>query len=312
MTDEKENTQPEVEVKDKKKTFALAVSEKVLKKLAKSVQKKRKTKRRFMNAPYFASVNGMPIIMKQTSKDSWEATDREDLLHAPLRRKGNLSFDNLDGWAKFVKQFQTDESNIYIQADLREFTFKATTIFNDGHKGDEPAWRDYRAEFSPDKSTQFMNWMEHNNRNMRQEEMAYFLEDHLDDIVGDDINSPSAAQVLEAVTDLRQLTNVSFRSGVDLSNGMRKFEFVEKDGSNGSVSVPREFLIGIPVFEDETVFTIRARLRYKIDRNDGSLMFWYQLQQIERVFKTAITQLQTRLEELIADEIPIYKGAIEL
>ena len=83
---------------------------------------------------------------------------------------------------------------------------------------------------------------------------------------------------------------------------MASFVYTEKSPSGavseGHVSVPAEFLIGIPVFEDGPAYTIRAKLRYRIDRSSGELRLWYELQQLQRVFAKAMEAHVQKLEEL--------------
>lgn len=63
---------------------------------------------------------------------------------------------------------------------------------------------------------------------MSQIEFAEFLDEHIADIVGDGKRAPSAAEVLEAVTNLNDVRNVTFGSKVSLANGMASFVYTEK------------------------------------------------------------------------------------
>ncbi len=114
-------------------------------------------------------------------------------------------------------------------------------------------------------------------------------------------------------------TEISYRNGYEhrldvlgIGYGMASFVYTEKSPSGavseGHVSVPAEFLIGIPVFEDGPAYTIRAKLRYRIDRSSGELRLWYELQQLQRVFAKAMEAHVQKLEELLSGELPIYSG----
>ena len=128
----------------------------------------------------------------------------------------------------------------------------ASAVFND-IKRDQPNWRDQVAKYEPEKSIEWGDWNSNNKKRMSQIEFAEFLDEHIADIVGDGKRAPSAAEVLEAVTNLNDVRNVTFGSKVSLANGMASFVYTEKSPSGavseGHVSVPAEFLIGIPVFE---------------------------------------------------------------
>lgn len=187
----------------------------------------------------------------------------------------------------------------------------ASAVFND-IKRDQPNWRDQVAKYEPEKSIEWGDWNSNNKKRMSQIEFAEFLDEHIADIVGDGKRAPSAAEVLEAVTNLNDVRNVTFGSKVSLANGMASFVYTEKSPSGavseGHVSVPAEFLIGIPVFEDGPAYTIRAKLRYRIDRSGGELRLWYELQQLQRVFAKAMEAHVQKLEELLSGELPIYSG----
>lgn len=60
--------------------------------------------------------------------------------------------------------------------------------------------------------------------------------------------------------------------------------------------------------EDGPAYTIRAKLRYRIDRSGGELRLWYELQQLQRVFAKAMEAHVQKLEELLSGELPIYSG----
>ena len=292
---------------DNKDSAKILISDSDLKDILKRLLKSsRRPKKQLKNAPFFILANGVPFLCNTKGKNNWEVEKKECLLDRPPRRRGNVFFSDLNGWADYVLNFKTKDSNVYICA--KGTIFSAYCIFNDGRNGDIAEWGDYIARFDPGQSIELVKWIENDNKHMSQEDMAYFLEDRLNDIAGDGKNDPSAVQVLEAVTDLQQLTHVTFRSAVDLSNGMRKFAYVEDGGAAGEVKVPKEFLIGIPIFNNEKFFAIRVKLRYKIDRNTGALTIWYQMQQLNEVCKAAIYDLEQRIDERIKKELPIYKG----
>ena len=148
---------------------------------------------------------------------------------------------------------------------------------------------------------------------MRQEDFALFLEEHLCDIVDDVNGKTTALTLLQAVTNLYEVRNVTYGRTVSLSNGMASFEFREEDGQKGQIQVPTEFVVGIPVFEDGEdgpAYTIRAKLRYRIDRNSGALCLWYELQLINRIFKNAIERQSNAISEKLTNVLPIYNGLV--
>jgi len=265
-----------------------------------------------LKAPFVFEVEGVPMVAKPVGRHSWEVTGREDLLQAPTRIKNFfLLFNDIESFCQYVKDYKTDSTNLYLTKSIKSLIFMASAVFND-IKRDQPNWRDQVAKYEPEKSIEWGDWNSNNKKRMSQIEFAEFLDEHIADIVGDGKRAPSAAEVLEAVTNLNDVRNVTFGSKVSLANGMASFVYTEKSPSGavseGHVSVPAEFLIGIPVFEDGPAYTIRAKLRYRIDRSSGELKLWYELQQLQRVFAKAMEAHVQKLEELLSGELPIYSG----
>lgn len=265
-----------------------------------------------LKAPFVFEVEGVPMVAKPVGRHSWEVTGREDLLQAPTRIKNFfLLFNDIESFCQYVKDYKTDSTNLYLTKSIKSLIFTASAVFNDIKRG-QPNWRDQVAKYEPEKSIEWGDWNSNNKKRMSQIEFAEFLDEHIADIVGDGKWAPSAAEVLEAVTNLNDVRNVTFSSKVSLANGMASFAYTEKSPSGavseGHVSVPAEFLIGIPVFEDGPAYTIRAKLRYRIDRSSGELRLWYELQQLQRVFAKAMESHVQKLEELLSGELPIYSG----
>ncbi|WP_289172456.1 DUF2303 family protein [uncultured Parasutterella sp.] len=257
--------------------------------------------------PFSFSLEGVPFIVLPESEDSWSLHCEEALLAAPKRTRGQTKINDIDSFLAFVKDYAGQYTSMYIKADLKNLEFLATAIFNDNKKN-FAQWADHKALYKPVTSTDWDAWISRNKLRTSQEEFALFLDEHIEDIVGDDHEAPSAATVLEAVTNLYDCRNVTFGSKVSLSNGMTSFEYKEQDGGSGRLQVPTEFLIGIPVFADGAGYKIRAKLRYKIDRGSGALCLWYELQRVEKVFEKAILTQMEKLNSL-SDLMPIYYGS---
>ena len=264
-----------------------------------------------LKAPFVFDVEGVPIVARPVGKHSWEVTDRSDLLKTPTRIKSDLLFHDLESFCRYIKDYKPESSTLYVTTAIKNLTFGAKAVFND-IKRNQPNWRDQIARYAPITSAEWDDWKSNNKERMSQIGFAEFLDEHIADIVGDGKRAPSAAEVLEAVTNLNDVRNVTFGSKVSLANGMASFVYTEKTPSGavseGHVSVPAEFLIGIPVFEDGPSYTIRAKLRYRIDRSNGELKLWYELQQLQRVFAKAMEAHVQKLEELLSGELPIYSG----
>lgn len=260
-------------------------------------------------APFTFELEGVPFIAKPSCDGSWDVDKQSDLMERPKRNTLTISFKDLDSFCNYVRDHATEDSSLYLQPNIKKLEFSALACIDDC-KRNLPNWRQEKVTYIPETSLEWEEWTKNNKEKMRQEEFALFLEEHLCDIVDDTNGKTTALTLLNAVTNLYEVRNVTYGSKVSLSNGMASFEFTEKNGASGKIQVPTEFVIGIPVFEDGPAYTIRAKLRYRIDRNNGSLCLWFELQLINRIFKNAIERQSKAISEKLTNVLPIYDGLV--
>lgn len=260
-------------------------------------------------APFTFELEGVPFIAKPSADGAWSVQEYSELMERPKRNTLTISFKDLDSFCNYVRDHATEDSSLYLQPNIKKLEFSALACIDDC-KRNLPNWRQEKVTYIPETSLEWEEWTKNNKEKMRQEEFALFLEEHLCDIVDDTNGKTTALTLLNAVTNLYEVRNVTYGSTVSLSNGMASFEFTEKNGASGKIQVPTEFVIGIPVFEDGPAYTIRAKLRYRIDRNNGSLCLWFELQLINRNFKNAIERQSKAISEKLANVLPIYNGLI--
>ena len=91
---------------------------------------------------------------------------------------------------------------------------------------------------------------------------------------------------------------------------MASFAYTEKTGGEKKLEVPTEFIIGIPIFAGGQPHAIRVKLRYRINRNTGELTLWFELMQIQKVFKQAIDTVAGYIKDELKEQLPIYTGAL--
>lgn len=260
-------------------------------------------------APFTFELEGVPFIAKPSCDGSWDVEKHSELMERPKRNTLTISFKDLDSFCNYVRDHTTEDSSLYLQPNIKKLEFSALACIDDC-KRNLPNWRQEKVTYIPETSLEWEEWTKNNKEKMRQEEFALFLEEHLCDIVDDTNGKTTALTLLNAVTNLYEVRNVTYGSTVSLSNGMASFEFTEKNGASGKIQVPTEFVIGIPVFEDGPAYTIRAKLRYRIDRNNGSLCLWFELQLINRIFKNAIERQSKAISEKLSNVLPIYNGLV--
>lgn len=263
-------------------------------------------------APFTFELEGVPFIAKPSADGAWSVQGYSELMERPKRNDFTILFKDLDSFCNYVRDHATEDSSLYLRPDIKKLEFSAIAYIDDC-KRNSPNWRQEKVTYVPETSVEWEEWTKNNKQKMRQEDFALFLEEHLCDIVDDVNGKTTALTLLQAVTNLYEVRNVTYGRTVSLSNGMASFEFREEDGQKGQIQVPTEFVVGIPVFEDGEdgpAYTIRAKLRYRIDRNSGALCLWYELQLINRIFKNAIERQSNAISEKLTNVLPIYNGLV--
>lgn len=260
-------------------------------------------------APFTFELEGVPFIAKPSADGAWSVQGYSELMERPKRNDFTILFKDLDSFCNYVRDHATEDSSLYLRPDIKKLEFSAIAYIDDC-KRNSPNWRQEKVTYVPETSVEWEEWTKNNKQKMRQEDFALFLEEHLCDIVDDVNGKTTALTLLQAVTNLYEVRNVTYGRTVSLSNGMASFEFREEDGQKGQIQVPTEFVVGIPVFEDGPAYTIRAKLRYRIDRNSGALCLWYELQLINRNFKNAIERQSNAISEKLTNVLPIYDGLV--
>lgn len=170
----------------------------------------------------------------------------------------------------------------YIYADPDARTIVA--VFNDQRQPGMPGWRDHRATFTAQYTPEFKKWIEHNSKQMGQQEFAEFIEDNFADLAGGD------AQTLLAVATTIQATNgINFSSARRLQDGQTQLVYNEvidaKAGQDGTLKIPQTFSLGLRIFKNGGGYKLIARLKYRIA--GGSVKFWYELERPERAVEDA-------------------------
>lgn len=241
--------------------------------------------------PKVLQPGGVPYL---ALPEGWTAKGVENDLPVPLRKNGSVQIHEVNSFIDVCKRYGSLAAcNIYLDVDYAKQHIVATAIFNDHADGDGAAgWRDHRAIFRPTLSEEWKRWNLHNKIEMTQIKLANFLEDNIADIVPGD-KLPSGSDVLTFVTKLEETRKVKYGSAINLQNGMVQIEFIEEGDSatKGRLELFREFAIGIRPFFNGEGYEIRALLRYRIERNTGQIVFWYELKRPDRILEEASKEL---------------------
>lgn len=139
-------------------------------------------------------------------------------------------------------------------------------------------------------SEEFSRWDKAQGKMMSQADFAAFLEENASDVV-----SPEPAVLIEISRDLEAVQDVTFKSSTRLESGDRAFVYETETRTRGTVAVPREFTLCIPLYNGEAAVEIRCALRFKVESGGLSLGFeWrrvqYQRQAFFRLIATAAAE----------------------
>ena len=206
----------------------------------------------------------------------------EKAQHNPNRKRGTTVCKDIDSLLKCCDD-QADMALAYIYADPDSRTI--TVVFND-QRATPAGWRDHRATFKAEYTPEFEKWIGRNghSRAMGQTEFAEFIEDNMADIA-----EPTATDLLTVATTLQAKTDISFASSKRLDNGQVQLTYNEAinatAGSNGAMTIPREFTLGLRIFRNGGGYKIKARLKYRLA--GGAVKFWYELDRPERAVEDA-------------------------
>jgi uncharacterized protein YfdQ (DUF2303 family) len=178
----------------------------------------------------------------------------------------------------------------YVYADLG--ARRITAVWNDQRQAHTPGWRDHRAVFEAKFTPEFQRWREHDRKMMTQEQFAEFIEDNAVDL-------PDATVLMEVAGTLQAKTDIQFKSARRLDNGQVQLGYTENinttAGADGALTVPKEFKVGVRIFQNGGGYLMNARLKYRLGQ--GAVKFFYELDRPERAVELAFEGYVTEVRE---------------
>ena len=138
-------------------------------------------------------------------------------------------------------------------------------------------------------------------RGFTQEDFAEFLEEH-----GVDVETPTAAELMELVTKMNITRQVSYKRGIHLQDGRQQFSYVNEN-QGGTVEFPGKMTLGIPVFTGGQRYRVPVLLRYRL-QDGGSLRFALVIHRHEEILKDAIQGDIAAIQE--ATGVPVHIGSV--
>lgn len=236
--------------------------------------------------------------------DGFSVKSLEMNLPAPVRKQGTTTLNDAESFVAVVND-QKDE-NTRLFSTIKPPTF--TAVFN--HNAVGAGWGDHMAKYNAPISPEWGAWNTADKQKFNQVEMAQFLESNLVDIVHipktqattdapAEVGSPDGATMLEICRTLAAKKDVEFKSAVRLGDGSTQFTYNEEvrgSAANGTLEIPEQFSIGVPVFENGEKYRVDVRFRYRIGQG-GDLVMWLELVRPHKVIEDAVKQLRSLIGE---------------
>lgn len=234
--------------------------------------------------------------------EGYTVTPLKSYLLVPERVTQHVALLTADDFIAYWKRFKSDSSVIF--GDERTATYRAIVDYHG--TGGDAQWCSHTATYGCPKSKEWEIWSGSNSKRMNQASFAEFIEDNYPDIV-----KPSHAEMIQVSTNLQAKKSVAFSQATRLDNGQSQLMYQEDvkgtvETKGGSMKVPDEFSLKLPVFVGGPAYQIDARLRYRID--DGKLQIWYDLHRPHKVIEAATQAVTQAIRKGIGSD-PMFLGA---
>jgi len=232
------------------------------------------------------------------------------LMDAPNRIKAHPSFNDVEGFAGYAKEFQEAGSRVFVDDINHSFV----TVF-DCHAKDSPAWCDHSASMKLSHSHEWNRFVDFNNKKLSAKQFAEFLEDNISYLGAMDTAAgfTSPADILT----MAQTFKVRLKGELDVEDtlqaGVRKL--IIKDDSTLSgrnadgkeLSFPEKLNFNLRVFKNHHTYPITVWLRTRASK-DG-VTFWITIPDVDGIVEQAFDQVIDRVQTCTG--LPTLKGQFD-
>ena len=246
-----------------------------------------------LGAPKVHKINGVPVVL---ATESIEVVALREFMERPNRIRQRVEVKDAESFIDYYNAFCPDGGGV-VFCDTEHAEFVGVL---DYHNHDLPNWCEHIVRFECTMTREWLEWTENDGQAMDQVKFAYFIEQHMDEIV-----KPKAAEMLEIVTTLKAKNKIAFESGIRLADGQVQLQYREEidgqAGIKGELKIPEEFTLGIRVFEGEAAYKVTARFRHRI--REGKVMMWYDLVRPHNIVRDAVESIVDSITEKVAADL---------
>lgn len=230
--------------------------------------------------------------------EGYQLKDLEQFADTPRRIKQKPQLQSLDSFLAYVEAHKTPSSVIFFDEDNKRAEF--ISDYHDlASDITAPQHCDHRAVYVAKLDERWVRWTRADQDKFGQEELAVFIERQIKDFI-----DPDGSTMLTLAENFQVKKNVSYGKAVNLANGDIQFAYTSEDGA-GTVEVPREFTVGIPMFKNGEAYSIKAKFRYRL--REANIIFSFELMHLDDIEQDAVNSICTKLGE---SGLPVYLGTL--
>lgn len=224
----------------------------------------------------------------------------------PENPQGTLTLLTPESFSRAITENRDDRTKVFADSEKSEIVCVFDFLQGGGRvPGGSPearnrGWGKFSAKIGFAESRKLKEW-KGTLEWMTQAQFANFIEDHLEDVL-----EPSGHDLLTIATDLEASSSGSFKGKVNLDNGSVRLAY--SDEVETTVEVPKNLILGIPLFEHGDRYKLPARLRFQI--GGGSVKFRLLFTNLADAKEQEFERIVQEIEEKTGEAI--YRGRLSL
>lgn len=215
-----------------------------------------------------------------------------------------VSIETEESFIDYVNRYRTDDTRIFsTMGNAHNDNPSFLTVF-DYHEPSPTGANAKRCahvcRYYPEFSEEWKIWGK--RQSLKQVEFAEFIEENRRDI-----QEPSAAELLDIVSNFKASRKQQYDSAVYNANGDIQIgysEQTEQSGSAKGIAVPEKLRVAVPVFFRGPVYALDIFIRYRV--RDGGVVFELKPDRTDVLENDAFTGIMNNVHE--KTEIKPYLG----
>ena len=223
---------------------------------------------------------------------------------APRRRKGTATHLTLKSFIAHTLRMANGHSTVW--ANPSGFELQAVFDYHPSNTKVDAAWGQHRAQYTCPRSPEWQLWSKAEGRDFSQDEFAQLIEDQAEQIVGGE-GYPTSAELLEMALDLRVHSKGQFQRKVDPTTGQYALVCKDEHEQQSSTKIPRAFRLGLRVFDGGDVYSVEARVRFRL--HNSTPVFSFQLHRRAEIERDAFSAVTAQVAE--ETKLPVFVGQPE-